>query len=95
LPEETLAQDHYAVLGVPRNASDAEIRAVYIKHAKLYHPDRLGPPLTRRRGRQQTTGLPNSHGRMGVHHKALLNDHVITSYHSYITHCIGSKERAP
>ncbi len=34
-----LEQDHYRVLGVHRHASLAEIRAAFLKLAKLHHPD--------------------------------------------------------
>lgn len=36
------AQDHYAVLGVPENATRADIRAAYLAHAKQAHPDKRG-----------------------------------------------------
>ncbi|HLG51122.1 MAG: J domain-containing protein [Chloroflexi bacterium] len=32
-------RDYYAVLGVPRNATEKEIRAAYRKLARKYHPD--------------------------------------------------------
>ena len=31
--------DHYLVLGVPRTADAATIRAAYVSLAKRYHPD--------------------------------------------------------
>jgi curved DNA-binding protein CbpA len=42
LPEDALDHDYYELLGVSRSASDAEIRAAYIRLVKSSHPDRLG-----------------------------------------------------
>jgi curved DNA-binding protein len=35
-----MAKDYYRILGVPKNASDAETKKVYRKLAMQYHPDR-------------------------------------------------------
>ena len=39
-----IKQDYYEVMGVPRNASDEEIKRGFRKLAKLYHPDRNREP---------------------------------------------------
>jgi curved DNA-binding protein CbpA len=141
LPDETLVDDYYATLGVPRDSSDAEVRAAYIRLVKLSHPDRLGTspdpsawkaandrlaqfneaffvlgdPVRRKQydnGHTHTSevGAPpeeaqtaqermfmivtgGSMPERNVVIKALLDDKVITSYHSYITHCIFCTSR--
>jgi curved DNA-binding protein CbpA len=139
LPEDALVHDYYAALGVPRTASDAEIRAAYIRLVKLSHPDRLGTspapsawkaandqlaqfneaffvlgdPVRRKQydsGHAPEPGAPheeeptpseklfmivtgNSMPERNVVVKALLDDKIITGYHSYIAHCIFCTSR--
>lgn len=35
-----MAKDYYQILGIPRNASEDEIKRAYRKLAMQYHPDR-------------------------------------------------------
>ena len=37
-----MSEDPYEILGVPRSADDAEIRAAYLAGAKRFHPDVVG-----------------------------------------------------
>ena len=40
--------DHYAILGVPRNATPVEIRDAYLKLARDTHPDKVKDPAARK-----------------------------------------------
>ena len=43
LPQKTIEQDPWSVLGVSLEADDDEIRAAYMSKVKAYPPDRCGP----------------------------------------------------
>ena len=43
---QAAAEDHYAILGVPENVSDAELRRVWRRLARRWHPDHAGPQST-------------------------------------------------
>jgi CheY-like chemotaxis protein/DnaJ-domain-containing protein 1 len=40
--EETEGRDYFAILGVERSASPADVRRAFVENAKLCHPDKLG-----------------------------------------------------
>src|SRR4051812_13690986 len=41
-----VAEDHYAILGVPENVSDAELRRAWRRLARNSHPDHAGAQST-------------------------------------------------
>lgn len=44
--------DHYEILGVPRNATPADVRKAYAKIARDRHPDRFGDPVEKERAQE-------------------------------------------
>ena len=40
-----MSKDYYKHLGLPRTASDAEIKSAYRKLAVIHHPDKNGDPI--------------------------------------------------
>lgn len=42
-PVKPPVQDHYFILGVPRNSPLVEIKRAFIKLVKIHHPDNKGP----------------------------------------------------
>lgn len=41
--EKMLSQDHFAMLGVPRTASDVDVQKAFLEAVKVWHPDRVPP----------------------------------------------------
>jgi curved DNA-binding protein CbpA len=50
--------DHYQLLGVPRDAATATIRAAYARQARERHPDRFTDPEKSRRDYDQSLSVP-------------------------------------
>jgi curved DNA-binding protein CbpA len=44
--DKIAALNFYRILGVPRNATEQDIKKAYFHLARKYHPDRLGPELS-------------------------------------------------
>ena len=49
-------KDYYAILGVPKNAAEKDIKSAYRKLARKWHPD--ANPRQRQRGRGKVQGDP-------------------------------------
>jgi curved DNA-binding protein CbpA len=47
-----MAADFYEILGVPRTATQAEVRAAYVRLAKERHPDRFPDPIEKERAQE-------------------------------------------
>jgi curved DNA-binding protein CbpA len=64
----TTTSDPYAVLGIPRNASDQDVQRAYRRLAKRYHPDLHPDPRTSQQMRRinqawETLSSPGSRAR--------------------------------
>jgi curved DNA-binding protein len=58
-----MAKDYYDILGVPRNASDTEIKKAYRKLAMQYHPDRN--PGKQKWANEKFKGINEAYGVLG------------------------------
>ena len=58
-----MAKDYYGILGVPRNASNEEIKKAYRKMAMQYHPDRN--PGKEKWANEKFKGINEAYGVLG------------------------------
>jgi curved DNA-binding protein len=58
-----MAKDYYDILGVPKNASDTEIKKAYRKLAMQYHPDRN--PGKQKWANEKFKGINEAYGVLG------------------------------
>lgn len=56
--------DYYSILGVPRTASQAQIKEAYLKLARENHPDRFSDPDKRSRASQTIQGINESYNHL-------------------------------
>ena len=66
-PEAQREPDHYAVLGLPPDASREQIRAAYRRLVKRWHPDRWSgaPPVARERAERRMRRLTAAYAILG------------------------------
>jgi hypothetical protein len=63
--------DHYAVLGVVRDASSAELRQAYLALARTHHPDRTGGDAERMREINEAWAVLGDPGRRATYDLSL------------------------
>jgi tetratricopeptide (TPR) repeat protein len=69
--------DHYALLGVPRSATRAQIRSAFLTAAPAFHPDRY---FGKNIGANYSAKMQRVFARMAMAHDSLLNDEQRAKY---------------